>query len=95
MSKDYSHLVARVAQECPDFEAFFADMCARLPALRGRGAIEIPPAGFKRALKTAYLAGHYDAIAVLLGNDDDVQADAPEEKEEIRMQKAEATESHE
>jgi hypothetical protein len=67
--KDYTHIAARVAEDNPDFEAFYADMCERIPALRGRGAIEIPPAGFKRALKTAYLAGDADAIERLLRSD--------------------------
>ncbi|MBI5689274.1 MAG: hypothetical protein HZC55_04195 [Verrucomicrobia bacterium] len=67
--KSYDHLVARVAEENADFEAFYADMCARIPALKGRAAIEVPPAGFKRALKTAYLAGDSDAIERLLQSD--------------------------
>lgn len=67
--KNYDHLVPRVAEDNPDFEAFYADMCAKIPALKGRGAIEVPPAGFKRALKTAYLAGDSDAIERLLKTD--------------------------
>lgn len=67
--KNYDHLVPLVAQPHPDFEAFYADMVAKIPALKGRGAIEIPPAGFKRALKTAYLAGDNDAIQRLLNSD--------------------------
>lgn len=68
--KDYSQIVARVAEENPDFEEFFADMVARLPALKGRrGTLEMPTAGFKRALKTAYLAGDHDAMMRLINSD--------------------------
>ncbi len=67
--KDYSHIAARVAEENPDFEEFYADMCKRIPALNGRGSVTVPPAGFKRALKAAYLAGDSDAIARLISSD--------------------------
>jgi len=66
--KSYEHIAARVREEHPDFEAFYADMCSRIPALKGRGAITIPPAGFKAALKTAYLAGDDDAMQRLLNS---------------------------
>ncbi len=75
--KDYSHIVARVAQENPDFEAFFADMVSRIPALKGRGTLEMPVAGFKKALKTAYLAGDHDAMARLIGSDLSSNAEKP------------------
>lgn len=65
MSK-YEHIVRQIAEENPSFEAFYAEMCTHIPALKGRAPIEIPPAGFKRALKAAYLAGDQDAIIRLV-----------------------------
>lgn len=75
--KSYEHLVARVREDNPDFEAFFADMCERIPALKGRGSISIPPLGFKLALKTAYLAGDFDAMARLLSDHDETRSRDP------------------
>ncbi len=75
--KNYDHIAPLVAQENADFEAFFADMTIRIPALRGRGAIQIPPSGFKRALKTAYLAGDSDAIQRLLNSDSPANDETP------------------
>lgn len=88
MSPDYSHLPARVALPCPAFEAFFADMVRRIPALQGSGAITIPPAGFKRALKTAYLAGEHDALARVLAPEEAAQADARDDDHEISSAKS-------
>lgn len=65
----YDHIVALVAEDNPSFEAFYAHMCERIPALQGKGAIELQPAAFKRALKAAYVAGDYDAIQRLLSSD--------------------------
>ena len=76
----YDHIVALVAQENPSFEAFYADMCTRIPALKGRGAIEVQPVAFKRALKAAYVAGDYDALQRLLTPDstsDDEKSSSP------------------
>ncbi|MCX6953373.1 MAG: hypothetical protein NTV51_14570 [Verrucomicrobia bacterium] len=75
--KSYDHIVPRVAEENSDFEAFYADMCQRIPALQGRGSITVPPAGFKRALKTAYLAGDADAIERLLKSDTEPTSSEP------------------
>lgn len=68
MPTNYDHLAPLIEQENPAFEEFYADMVRKVPALRGRGAIEVPPAGFKRALKAAYVAGDYDAIQRLLNS---------------------------
>ena len=65
----YEHIAALVAQENPSFEAFYTDMCALIPALKGRGAIAIQRAPLKRALKTAYLAGDSDAINRLINSE--------------------------
>ena len=62
----YDHIVALVAEENPSFESFYKHMCERIPALRGRGAIELQPEAFKRALKAAYVAGDFDAMQRLL-----------------------------
>jgi len=67
----YDHIVAKIDEPNPDFEAFYADMRSRIPALQGRGGtLEIPTAGFKKALKSAYLAGDHDAILRLINSPD-------------------------
>lgn len=65
----YDQIAAQVNEPNEQFEAFFADMQEKIPALRTRGAVEIQPNKFKLALKIAYLAGQYDGIAKLLSND--------------------------
>ena len=62
----YDHIAPLIAEANPDFEAFYADMVAKIPALKGRGKIEIPPHGFKRALKAAYIAGAEDKLKRIL-----------------------------
>ena len=57
MTPQYDHIAPLIEEPNPDFEAFYADMVEDIPALKGRGKIEIPTAGFKRALKAAWLAG--------------------------------------
>ncbi|ACB76674.1 hypothetical protein [Opitutus terrae] len=66
--KSYDHLAPLIDQENSAFEEFYADMVTKIPALRGKGAITVPPAGFKRALKAAYLAGDHDAIQRLINS---------------------------
>jgi len=62
--KTYDHLVALVDQPNADFDAFWADMKKRIPALANeRDEIGLRVAGFKRAIKTAYLAGSTDVVA--------------------------------
>lgn len=53
---DFNRIAAQVNEPNEKFDAFYADMMRRIPALQGRGAIEIQPAAFKRALKISWLA---------------------------------------
>ncbi len=66
--KNYDHLAPLIQQENPAFEEFFADMVAKIPALKCLGKLEMPPAGFKAALKAAYVAGDDDAMQRLLNS---------------------------
>lgn len=66
MPEQYAHLAAQVDQPNEQFETFYADMVSHIPALKGRGKIEVPPASFKRALKTAWLAGADDQLKKIL-----------------------------
>ena len=62
-------LAALVNEPNEKFEAFYAEMVQSIPALKGRGAIEVPPASFKRALKIAYLTGADDQLKTLLSSE--------------------------
>jgi hypothetical protein len=66
--KNYDHLAPLIQQDNPAFEEWFADMVSKIPALRGRGKLEIPVAGFKSALKAAYVAGDSDAIERIINS---------------------------
>lgn len=63
---NFDHLASLVNEPNEPFELFYADMQRHIPALQTRGAVEIQPAAFKRALKIAYLAGSTDQLAKLL-----------------------------
>lgn len=66
----HDQLAALVDQPNPEFDKFYADMEHNIPALQGRGAVEIQPAKFKKLLKIAYLAGGHDQLAKLLNSPD-------------------------
>jgi|GEM_PF-7087741 len=69
MPEKYAHLAEQLDQPNEAFEEFFADMVKRIPALQGRGPVDIPVAGFKKALKAAYIIGGADTLEQLLKQD--------------------------
>lgn len=68
--KTFDHLVPLVGQPSPGFDAFYADLCRHIPDLTTPGNIELPPEGFRKALKTAYVCGTVDAISSVFQGDD-------------------------
>lgn len=63
---DFNRIAAQVNEPNEKFDAFYDDMMNRIPALKGRGAIELQPAAFKRALKIAWLVSAETQLRSLL-----------------------------
>lgn len=73
--KDYSHIMAAVAEADPRFEEFYRYCLDNVPGMKVDGRITLPAPGLKLALKTAYTAGRLDQAQDLA----DALADAPED----------------